>query len=503
MGKIKYVIIFLVVFALGLALVKGVDRIIANSVIARDSEMLASKFQMYITESAEQILEMPRLDPGVTCTAELESLLKQKTFDSSFVRWLAIYKDNQVLCQSGVIPHDLTALKAHKVRENLSIAVASHNTQTSHELFLMRHMEGIDYIASITPLRPRYFVPVDCERCLEYKVSLDSDPYIEFGFDNFADEPVVYHVVKEQNPYYHATFELSGNRVFLEQYSQLGWRVSVATGIVLGLLACLVYWRWNNHQISLDSQIKRGIQRGEFIPYYQPIVDSSAGMPVGAEVLVRWLRHDNRMIPPNQFIPFAEARGHILPMTTSMLNKVINDIQLLGEQCPPLFFSINIVPAHLENDDFYHQLQEIVESGMLGHHRLSLEITERLPIKDMTLARQTLDKIYALGIDLKLDDAGTGYGCFSYVQHLGISTLKIDKMFVDTIGQSHNFNGKTLDAIISFANESKLHVIAEGVETVEQQGYLGELGVKLIQGYYYSKPLATEDFFKFTLASGL
>ena len=197
MGKIKYVIIFLVVFALGLALVKGVDRIIANSVIARDSEMLASKFQMYITESAEQILEMPRLDPGVTCTAELESLLKQKTFDSSFVRWLAIYKDNQVLCQSGVIPHDLTALKAHKVRENLSIAVASHNTQTSHELFLMRHMEGIDYIASITPLRPRYFVPVDCERCLEYKVSLDSDPYIAFGFDNFADEPVVYHVVQE------------------------------------------------------------------------------------------------------------------------------------------------------------------------------------------------------------------------------------------------------------------------------------------------------------------
>ncbi len=132
---------------------------------------------------------------------------------------------------------------------------------------------------------------------------------------------------------------------------------------------------------------------------------------------------------------------------------------------------------------------------MLGQHQLSLEITERMPINDMELAKTTLNKIFSLGIDLKLDDAGTGYGCFSYVQNLGISTLKIDKMFVDTIGHEQNFSRKTLDAIILFAKESHLEMIAEGVETKQQQAYLHGLGVRLIQGYCYAKPLPADEFF--------
>jgi sensor c-di-GMP phosphodiesterase-like protein len=154
------------------------------------------------------------------------------------------------------------------------------------------------------------------------------------------------------------------------------------------------------------------------------------------------------------------------------------------------------VPEHLDNDDLYVLLKGIVESGELQQHRISLEITERLPISDLVAARQMLDKIYALGIDLKLDDAGTGYGGFSYVQNLGISTLKIDKMFVDTIGHEDNFNAKTIDAIISFAQKSDLSMIAEGVEDDKQVAYLSAHGVYLIQGYIYSKPLPAKQFFQ-------
>lgn len=241
--------------------------------------------------------------------------------------------------------------------------------------------------------------------------------------------------------------------------------------------------------------MKLGIKRKEFIPYYQAIIDSNTGKTVGCEVLMRWKMAD-RMVPPNQFIPFAESSGLILDMTKSLIDHVVLDIQKLCKFEQSLFFSINIVPEHLESDDLYLLLKQIMQTNVLGHHRLSLEITERLPIKDLNAARERLNKIYSLGIDLKIDDAGTGYGGFSYILNLGVSTLKIDKMFVDTIGNTESFNAKTIDAIIGFANQSGLEMIAEGVESQNQVEYLAQRGVHLIQGYVYAKPEPADTFFQ-------
>lgn len=210
---------------------------------------------------------------------------------------------------------------------------------------------------------------------------------------------------------------------------------------------------------------------------------------------MRWRQSSGELIPPNQFIPFAESDGLIVDMTYSMLDVMADDIEQAGEQVKPLFISINIVPEHLESDQLYLYIKALKESGKLGKHRISLEITERQPITDLAKARAMLDKFYAIDVDLKLDDAGMGYGGFSYVQNLGISTLKIDKAFIDTIGVKDNFNEKTLDAIISFAKKSGLSVIAEGVETESQISYLKVQGVDLVQGYFFSKPLEAKDFF--------
>ena len=127
---------------------------------------------------------------------------------------------------------------------------------------------------------------------------------------------------------------------------------------------------------------------------------------------------------------------------------------------------------------------------------MSVELTERRQFTDLESGRRALGKLVANGIDVKLDDAGTGFGGFSYVQELPIGTLKIDKMFVDTLRIGGDAKRQVLDAIVRFAQTSGLQTIAEGVETPEQVAQLSAMGVFAIQGYVYAKPMKGDDFIR-------
>ena len=168
------------------------------------------------------------------------------------------------------------------------------------------------------------------------------------------------------------------------------------------------------------------------------------------------------------------------------------DIKTLNWEQSNKFVSINIVPDHFKDRNLYALLESLMDRYQIAPSTLSLEITERMKIDNLEQARACLDDFYKKGIELKLDDAGTGYGGFSYIQELGISTLKIDKMFVDTIN-SDDLKGSVLDAIISFAKSSNLKMIAEGVEHQDQVEYLKERDVFMIQGYIYAKPMPIEQ----------
>lgn len=490
-------LLFIIMFTLGTLLTRGLDHYLATQAIARDARLLESKFRLYFSESESQMNLLPQWDLNAPCDAQHQKQLRQVVFNASFLRWIGVLKDGKLLCQNGPVDRDMLSYRLHRVSEQYSLAVAEldRHGKMAYEIGLVRHLDGYEYIASFIPLDPSYFISLNCEKCLTYHFSFDADPALDFGFKDFEGEIVVSHVEQRDTPFYRVTYTLAGNRDFLDQYYQLSTLFGVLLGLGFGGFAVLFYWLWQKNRSSLDYQIRQAVKSGEFVPFYQPIVDSQTGKLVGAEVLMRWQRDDGSLIPPNQFIPFAEASGLVLPMTRVMLDKVVKDIANLGKNSSPLFFSINIVPAHLYDDSLLASLEAIIASGKLGGHRLSLEITERLPLTDIDTAQRLLQSIYGLGIDLKLDDAGTGYGCFTYVQNLGVSTLKIDKMFIDTIGQEHNFNGKTLDAIISFAKESELKMIAEGVENEAQLKYLRAHGVTLIQGYVYSKPLEAKAFF--------
>ncbi|MCL1142281.1 EAL domain-containing protein [Shewanella gaetbuli] len=500
MKNIKFHVLFLSVLVISIMGFKAFDHFLARQIIARDAEILTEKFQKVIQDSIEQMEKLPDISSeNFVCDDELIDILKVSVFDANFIRWMGITKQQTIYCESNAILRNIKDVQTHRISEDYSLGVVQLENTQSHELVLVRHVNDLFYTASIIPLEPRYFIPVECDKCLEYKLSFSAEPFLVFGFDNYDGINFVSEKTVLRSPYFEATFELSGNLDFYQQYNTISWVLILLLSIILASWITYVYWRWSLSSVSLHKQILQGVTRNEFIPFYQPIIDSRNQTLVGCEVLMRWSRPDGSLMPPNQFIPYAEDNGLIVAMTECMVEHMVKDIQTYGDAMPALFFSVNIVPDHLKNDDFFQLIKGYIDNQAFGKHRLGIEITERMPIDDLTQARSFLDKFYALGIELKLDDAGTGYGGFSYVQQLGISTLKIDKMFVDTIGHDDNFNAKTIEAIISFSKKSELDIIAEGVETQEQVDYLAQHKVYLIQGYFYSKPLDSRAFFKYKI----
>ncbi|WP_111873921.1 EAL domain-containing protein [Aeromonas bivalvium] len=251
--------------------------------------------------------------------------------------------------------------------------------------------------------------------------------------------------------------------------------------LLLGLGLVLTYWLLRNYRNSLDGLLRLAMQRGEFIPFYQPIVDSRSHQVVGHEALIRWRRNDS-FVPPGAFIDYVERQGLIVPITEQLVRQVVADLEQLP---PPQWVSVNLVAAHVEHSYLDEMLQRL---HWPDPDRLTFELTERIPITDMQRAAREMANLGLRGYHFKIDDFGTGYGGFAYLQRLGIRRIKIDKMFVDTIG-TQDLKRSVLDAIIAFGRESGMEMIAEGVESQDQIDYLAERGVYLIQGYAFARPM--------------
>lgn len=244
---------------------------------------------------------------------------------------------------------------------------------------------------------------------------------------------------------------------------------------------------------TLKEMISFGLLKKEFVPFYQPIIDTRTDSMACCEVLIRWQRADGELISPNQFIPIAEHNGQIKLLTQYMLEQVIDQFQDEFFVNKGFYVSINVTPQQLEDDEFLHTTINLLKQRNVPAHRLAFEVTERIPFKNLAKAKSIIQQLTDFGISIKLDDAGTGYGGFSYLQNLPIDTLKIDKMFIDTIG-TNDVKSNILDSIILFAKHAGLKVIAEGVETAEQVAYLHHRDIHLMQGFYFAKPMPFSDF---------
>lgn len=247
-------------------------------------------------------------------------------------------------------------------------------------------------------------------------------------------------------------------------------------------------------QLSLESKLHRALDNDQFILHYQPKVSLMDGSITGAEALIRWVDPQAGLIPPSVFIPILEETGMIIDVGQWVFEKALQDHALWRSQglLPPRI-AVNVSAVQMRQAAFATMLKACQKNGHGGQMHLDIEITESLFMEDVDANIQRLHEIRDLGFHLAIDDFGTGYSSLAYLKRFPIDYLKIDQGFVRDI--THDPDAAAIcAAIIDLAHNLKLKVIAEGVETEAQMGYLQRKRCDEIQGYLFSKPVAADDF---------
>jgi len=277
------------------------------------------------------------------------------------------------------------------------------------------------------------------------------------------------------------------------------WLRLLAVWIPIALLvSALMTWallRLLHFRQSLQFQLEEALLRDQFFVCYQPIVDLATKRCVGAEALVRWRLADGSIVPPDLFIPIAEANDLIKAITDRLIDHVFSDLGETLAADRKLHISINIAAEDLKTDRVLIYLRKYLKSFNVNPQQICIEATER-GFMDADFVCPVINSFRAAGHSVYIDDFGTGYSSLAYLQSLKVDVLKIDKAFVDTIG-AEAASSLVTPHIIEMAHELKLEIVAEGVETQVQADYLCARGVQYGQGWLFGKPMIAGDFIEY------
>ncbi|AXT74040.1 EAL domain-containing protein [Vibrio sp. dhg] len=245
-----------------------------------------------------------------------------------------------------------------------------------------------------------------------------------------------------------------------------------------------------NEKLLTDFKINKC---KDFILFYQPQVCLIKNKVIGYEALVRWNHPELGLISPNSFIPLFEKANNMYDITVWVVKEVIKFLNDLDSQYVTV--SINITTQDIVNDKFIHFITSILKKTEPS--RLVFEVTESSFLENFDIAKENMEILNRLGVSFSIDDFGTGYSTLAYLNELPIKELKIDQCFVSKLNTSEKSKAIT-ESIITLAHELGLRVVAEGVENYQTLEYLIMCGCEKAQGYYYSKPVCSEEVIKFT-----
>jgi len=246
-------------------------------------------------------------------------------------------------------------------------------------------------------------------------------------------------------------------------------------------------------RLTMESALRRALERDQFSLHYQPKVDMVSGQITGVEALLRWNHPELGLVSPGQFIPLAEETGLIVPIGRWVLNEACaQNMTWQRRGLRPVTMAVNLSPRQFADPHLLHDVDEALLASGMSPVLLQLEVTESMVMRNVSRAIKVLDAVQSRGIRLAIDDFGTGYSSMSLMKQFPIDTIKIDRSFVrdlhvDTEDQA------IAQAIISMGKALGMTVIAEGVETVEQEAFLRSHACDEMQGFLFSKPLPARE----------
>lgn len=249
-------------------------------------------------------------------------------------------------------------------------------------------------------------------------------------------------------------------------------------------------------ELQLLNDLRSAQEKKEWVLHYQPTVDAQTGTITGVEALLRWNHPARGMVPPNLFIPAAEKTGLIVPIGEWVLNEACRQMSEWRDAgFTNWTIAVNLSAVQFNHPGLIQMVGDTLHRHALEPNCLTLEITETTAMRDVHASQAILEKLHEMGVQISIDDFGTGYSSLLYLKRLPASELKIDRGFVCDL--AHEEDAAIIAAIVALGHTLNLRIVAEGVETVEQQGFLSRLGCSSLQGFLFAKPMAAEQFLHF------
>lgn len=433
---------------------------------------------------------------GRECTQRLKSDLQREVIVTSNIRTVSLVSNGRVYCSSVYgdtverdrpsifMDNSLLLMKGSRLAENIPVVVFRENSPDRKKAVLVEidgyFISNIMYMAESK--LPAYFLIGDLY--LTERNNVVSKTALPLGkryelHSNYYPFSVIYVISFKQE----LDYLLSDN---------------VAGILVCFIISVSVFMVVNNKRKQPDSPLQAldwAVNHGHLVPFIQPIKDVSTGETCGGEVLVRWLHPQTGLIPPDQFIPLAETSGLITSITYNLILDINQLINNLGRILPENFYlSFNISKQTLINEVFIADLIQLIDSGGLKGIKLVFEITERDNMEVNDIMVEAIDKLRLRGVLFALDDFGTGYSTYHYLQNLSVDYIKVDKSFIQMIGND-SISHHIVENVIALAQKIMVKIIAEGVETESQLNYLKQHQVNYVQGFLLGRPIPADVFF--------
>jgi EAL domain-containing protein (putative c-di-GMP-specific phosphodiesterase class I) len=245
--------------------------------------------------------------------------------------------------------------------------------------------------------------------------------------------------------------------------------------------------------LMLENELYKALERQELRLHFQPQFDCMSGRIIGAEALLRW-EHQGKLVPPMDFIPFAEETGLIVPIGEWVLTEACRQAQAWRQAIGwPLRMAVNLSAVQLDRPDIADMVARALSVSGLDPRALELEITETVVVRESLRAADVLTQLRALGLSVAIDDFGVGYSSFGYLRELPVDRFKLDRSFLTAIPQSSG-DCRLAAALIAMAHRLDVGIVAEGVENAEQLAFLKAHHCDEVQGYHLGKPLTASAF---------
>ncbi len=464
--------------------------------VEQDGQRGLARLDDFITQINHTLAQVTQTE--ARCGPQTVTSLRSQVFATERVKEIGLFdRDFTIYCVSNEGPvsfrlYSQTRDRLQSSDSHGTLSLSKAKLNKSQSLFIYYRNEagmGADAL-----LRPQTFLDLVNQQLSFRELPMDVQVIERSLNPTKRDESVkVFHSFLFELPGYPLTLRLCVTNDFLFWYLiKHSW-----LGLLLGSVLGLVYFAARLRRLSrnsLPNALQRAIEKRELEVHYQPIVNQISGEIIGMEALLRWHHPQEGYISPGIFIPLAEKLNLIVPLTDFVLDDISHWLSRRPELFGRRYISINISRLHLLQQDLAGQIKQRCEQNTRLASHLLLEITEDNVFSEQEM-KQVLHQftaLRALGIRLAVDDFGTGYSGLDFIRRYPFDILKIDQVFIKSLG-GESAAKPLLEAIIKLAQELNMQVIAEGVEYSFQARSLQVLGVDLLQGFLYARPMPKQD----------